>query len=150
MSFMPPSLGQPAHILLVDDDPMQLELEQFQLSSSTEEYRFSRAQTGEAAVAACAADRPDIILLDIGLPDIDGMEVARRVRAAEQDESAHAHIFILVITAFEDADSRRAAFEAGADDVLVKPFDGFELQKKVEAFLLSQALLRHFLSSEPG
>lgn len=84
------------------------------------DYRFATAANGEAAVMETASRNPDIILLDLGLPDIDGVEVIRRVRSWSE-------VPVIVISArSEDAD-KIDALDAGADDYLTKPFSVDEL-----------------------
>lgn len=88
-------------------------------------YRHVCAGTGRAAIAAATSQAPDIVLLDLGLPDMDGVEVVRSVRSWSQ-------MPIIVVSArTEDADKIRA-LDAGADDYLTKPFDLDELQARIE------------------
>ena len=105
-------------ILVVEDDGTVRNLITTTLKSN--DYRFLTAPNGERAIAAASTQRPDIVLLDLGLPDLDGVEVIRRVRSWSQ-------MPIIVISArSEDAD-KIAALDAGADDYLTKPFSVAEL-----------------------
>ena len=105
-------------ILVVEDDGTVRNLITTTLKSN--EYRFLTAFNGESAIAAASTQQPDIVLLDLGLPDMDGVEVIRRIRSWSQ-------MPIIVISArSEDAD-KIDALDAGADDYLTKPFSVAEL-----------------------
>ena len=105
-------------ILVVEDDGTVRNLITTTLKSN--EYRFLTAADGESAIAAASTRQPDIVLLDLGLPDMDGVEVIHRIRSWSQ-------MPIIVISArSEDAD-KIAALDAGADDYLTKPFSVAEL-----------------------
>ena len=105
-------------ILVVEDDGTVRNLITTTLKSN--EYRYLTAPDGESAIAAASNQQPDIVLLDLGLPDMDGVEVIRRIRCWSQ-------MPIIVISArSEDAD-KIAALDAGADDYLTKPFSVAEL-----------------------
>ena len=105
-------------ILVVEDDGTVRNLITTTLKSN--EYRHLTAADGESAIAAASTQQPDIVLLDLGLPDMDGVEVIKRIRSWSQ-------MPIIVISArSEDAD-KIAALDAGADDYLTKPFSVAEL-----------------------
>ena len=105
-------------ILVVEDDSTVRNLITTTLKSN--EYRFITAPTGEAAIAAATSQQPDILFLDLGLPDMDGIAIIKRIRSWSQ-------MPIIVISArSEDAD-KVAALDAGADDYLTKPFSVTEL-----------------------
>ena len=105
-------------ILVVEDDGTVRNLITTTLKSN--EYRYLTAPDGESAITAASNQQPDIVLLDLGLPDIDGVEVIKRIRCWSQ-------MPIIVISArSEDAD-KIAALDAGADDYLTKPFSVAEL-----------------------
>ena len=105
-------------ILVVEDDGTVRNLIATTLKSN--EYRYLTATDGESAITAASNQQPDIVLLDLGLPDIDGVEVIKRIRCWSQ-------MPIIVISArSEDAD-KIAALDAGADDYLTKPFSVAEL-----------------------
>ena len=105
-------------ILVVEDDSTVRNLITTTLKSN--EYRFMTAPTGEAAIAAATSQQPDILFLDLGLPDMDGIAIIKRIRSWSQ-------MPIIVISArSEDAD-KVAALDAGADDYLTKPFSVTEL-----------------------
>ena len=83
-------------------------------------YRYLSAMNGQSAVMEAACHNPDIILLDLGLPDMDGVEVIRRIRSWTETP-------IIVISARSDDDDKIEALDAGADDYLTKPFSVSEL-----------------------
>ncbi len=105
-------------IMVVEDDAPVRNLITITLKAN--QYRYITAENGETAVMEMAAHNPDIVLLDLGLPDIDGIEVIRRIRSWSE-------VPIIVISArSEDAD-KIAALDEGADDYLTKPFSVDEL-----------------------
>lgn len=116
---------EPMSILVVDDDPA---LRQALTRILTfEGYTVEVAPTGHDALELVG--QADLMVLDLGLPDLDGLDVARRVRAA-----GHA-LPILVLTARGEVGDRVAGLDAGADDYLPKPFDLAELLARVRALL---------------
>jgi len=86
----------------------------------------SRVSTGEAGLAAISDDPPDLVVLDLGLPDIDGTEVCRRIRASSS-------VPIIIVSARDDEVDRVVALELGADDYIVKPFGMRELVARIHA-----------------
>ncbi len=125
-------------ILIVDDEPSARDtLEAFLMP---EGYTLSFATNGAQALDMAAQLTPDLILLDVMMPDLDGFEVCRRLRA----DPALAAIHIVMITALDDRDSRLRGLEAGADDFLSKPFDGAELQVRVRT-VMQLSRYRHLL-----
>ena len=103
-----------------------------------EGFDVTTAATGEAAMAEMRAGSHELLLLDLLLPDDDGIEVCRRIRAAGE------HIPILMLTARDTVSDRIEGLEAGADDYLVKPFSTAELVARV------RALLRRARDRQPG
>jgi two-component system KDP operon response regulator KdpE len=120
-------------ILVVEDDlPVQ---NLITTTLKAQGYRFLVSQTGEGAVMETASHNPDIILLDLGLPDIDGVEVIRKIRT-------WSNVPILVISArSEDAD-KIDALDAGADDYLTKPFSVDELLARLRVTQRRLALMQ--------
>ena len=113
-------------ILVVDDE---LAIRRFlHTVLSAEEFLLHEAEAGHAALAAAAAFRPDVILLDLGLPDIDGIEVIRRIREWSP-------VPIIVLSVREREDDKVSALDAGADDYLTKPFGVGELLARIRAAL---------------
>ena len=105
-------------ILVVEDDGTVRNLITTTLKSN--EYRYLTAADGESAVAAASTQQPDVVLLDLGLPDMDGVEVIHRIRSWSQ-------MPIIVISARSEDTDKIAALDAGADDYLTKPFSVAEL-----------------------
>ncbi|HEX8992703.1 MAG TPA: response regulator, partial [Anaerolineales bacterium] len=116
--------GMP-RVLIVDDERSIL---RFLSASLSSEYHITEAATGEDAIRAVANDRPDLMILDLGLPDIDGVEVTRRVREWTD-------IPIIIISVREQESDKVAALDAGADDYLTKPFGAGELMARIRAAL---------------
>jgi DNA-binding response OmpR family regulator len=118
-----------ARVLVVDDDVDIAEAVVAALTLAG--YEARSAGTGAAALAACAEQRPDLVLLDQMLPDIDGVEVCRRLRAAPDTST----VPIVFLTARTDEKSRVRGLAAGADDYVVKPFSTAELVLRIRAVL---------------
>lgn len=120
-------------ILVVEDDTPVRNL--ITTTLKAHDYRYLTAATGESAVMEAASHNPDIILLDLGLPDIDGVEVIHRIRS-------WSNVPILVISArSEDADKINA-LDAGADDYLTKPFSVEELLARLRVTQRRLALIQ--------
>ena len=124
-----PGKTPPATILIVDDESQNCRLLQALLGH--EGYVTRVAASGEQALAAIAEDPPDLILLDVMMPGLDGRQVARAVKA----NPASRRIPIIMVTAQTDRDARLAALEAGAEDFLSKPVDRAELWLRVRNLL---------------
>ncbi len=114
-------------ILLVDDEPSIIELSRMYLER--EGFRIHAVKDGQAALEAVSRDRPVLIVLDVMLPKLDGFEVCRRLRAAN-DPAA-----ILMLTARDEDIDKILGLELGADDYLTKPFNPRELVARVKAIL---------------
>jgi len=114
-----------ARILVVEDNELNAKLLVEWLEH--ESYAVSTAADGFAAVAKIEAEWPDIVLLDVMIPGLDGFEICRRIKA----DPATAHIPVVMVTGLEDVDDLVKGFEAGADDYLTKPFNGLELLARV-------------------
>jgi PAS domain S-box-containing protein/putative nucleotidyltransferase with HDIG domain len=112
-------------ILIVDDEPSGRELLGALLAR--QDYQLAFACSGAEALEQAAALSPDVILLDVMMPGIDGFEVCRRIRATPD----LADVAVLLLTALDDRDSRLRGLEAGADDFISKPFDRVELRARV-------------------
>lgn len=115
-----------ARILVVDDDPAIAEMIGIVLRGEDLEPRF--AGDGDAALEAFRAERPDLVLLDVMLPGVDGIEVCRRIRA----ESG---VPVIMLTARGDTADVVRGLESGADDYIVKPFNPKELVARIRARL---------------
>ena len=126
----------PRRTVEVRGEPVQLtfiEFEMLVVLAQSPGVVFSRrelleAATGEAALDRVERDHPDIVLLDIGLPDIDGFEVLRQIRAFSD-------VPIVMLTARDDAMDKVKGLELGADDYITKPFNHLELMARVKAVL---------------
>src|SRR5260221_14446009 len=110
-----------SRVLVVDDYPDTAETLAVILKLS--DYEVEIAGDGPAALAAVEARRPDIVILDIGLPGMDGWEVAKLI----QGQSELDHIPIIVLSGHGEAEDRQRSDDAGCDLHLVKPFDPLEL-----------------------
>lgn len=115
------------HILIVDDDPSLTGA--LRRTLSYEGYHVSTATNGENALAQIRLQAPDLIILDLMLPGIDGLEICRRLRGAGEQVS------ILMLTARDTVADRVAGLETGADDYLIKPFATAELLARIKALL---------------
>lgn len=112
-------------ILIVDDEPSARDVLEALLLP--EGYNLAFANSGPEALEKAAEITPDVILLDVVMPDMDGFEVCRRLRA----DPFLAGVPVIMVTGLDDRDSRLQSIEAGADDFVSKPFDGVELQARV-------------------
>jgi len=120
-------------ILVVEDDASVRNL--ITTTLKAHEYRFLTAATGESAVMEAASHNPDIVLLDLGLPDIDGVAVIRRIRGWSS-------VPIIVISARSEDSDKIDALDAGADDYLTKPFSVDELLARLRATQRRLALIQ--------
>ena len=120
-------------ILVVEDDAPVRNLITTTLKAN--DYRYLTTANGEGAVAEAASHNPDIILLDLGLPDIDGVEVIRRVRS-------WSNVPIIVISARSEDSDKIDALDAGADDYLTKPFSVEELLARLRVTQRRLALMK--------
>lgn len=106
-----------ARVLIVDDNPTNLKLVAYLVRANG--YDVDTAGEAEAALAAIAANRPDVILMDLQLPGIDGLELTRRLKA----DPATKDISIIAVTAYAMKGDQEKALEAGCDDYVTKPID---------------------------
>jgi len=120
------STGRRGHVLVVEDDPAIAHLLTEYLGR--EGFEVDVAVDGEGGVEAARHARPDVIILDLMLPGIDGIEVCRRVRAFSD-------AYVLILTARGDEVDRVIGLSVGADDYVVKPFSPRELSARVQALL---------------
>ncbi|WMJ90710.1 response regulator transcription factor [Anaerocolumna sp. MB42-C2] len=117
--------GKP-NILVVEDDPPIRNL--ITTTLETQNYKYITAASGDKALFAAASGKPDIILLDLGLPDMDGVDVIKKLRSWSV-------IPIIVISARSDDKDKIQALDAGADDYLTKPFSVEELLARLRSTL---------------
>ncbi|AOS45359.1 Alkaline phosphatase synthesis transcriptional regulatory protein PhoP [Lacunisphaera limnophila] len=132
--MMPAMSLPPARILAVDDEPELTELMQYHLVRAG--HQVTTAANGWEAIASIRANRPDIILLDLMLPDLDGFGVCEILR---RDPST-ATIPIVIVSAWSSPDSRLLGLELGALDYLTKPFSPQELVERVNRLIHARAV----------
>lgn len=113
-------------ILIVEDDRAVRNL--ISTTLETQDYRYLSAQTGEAAIMESVSHNPDVVLLDLGLPDMDGVEIIKKIRSWSK-------IPIIVISARSEDRDKIEALDAGADDYLTKPFSVEELLARLRVTL---------------
>jgi len=118
-----------ATVLVVDDEPPILELVRFTLED--EQIRIVEASDGAAALETARTERPDLILLDVQMPRLNGFEVCRRIR----QDPALCHTRIVMLTAADQEADRARGLAAGADEYLAKPFSPLALLAVVRNFL---------------
>jgi two-component system KDP operon response regulator KdpE len=126
-------------ILLIEDEPQMQRFLRIVLQGQG--YCFIEAQTGQEGLVQAATRSPDIILLDLGLPDIDGLEVTRRLREWSD-------IPIIVLSAREQEQDKIKALDAGADDYLTKPFGAGELLARIRV-AIRHKVMRQSTTGEP-
>jgi len=115
-------------ILIVEDAEMNRDL---LVQLLEDDYELVEATDGKQGLEKAAQEKPDLILLDISLPEMDGWEVARRIRANDELK----HIPIIAVTAHAMAGDEEKAYEQGCNDYLPKPIDEDELWAKVEKYI---------------
>ena len=116
----------PADILIIDDERQIRRLLNLTLTGAG--YHVRECENGQLGLSETALKRPDAIILDLGLPDINGLEVLKQLREWTQ-------VPILILTAWDREDEKVDALDAGADDYLVKPFSFQELEARIKALL---------------
>ncbi len=125
-----PVASTPVRVLVVDDEP---QIRKFlEISLRAQGYKVETAADGEGGVQAMAAHGADLVILDLGLPGIDGREVLRRLREWSQ-------VPVIVLTVRADEREKVAALDAGANDYVTKPFGVQELMARVRALLRAHA-----------
>ena len=126
-------LEKGARILVVDDEPQIRRL--LRVSLTAHGYDIGECQTGQEGINQTAVFKPDLILLDLGLPDLDGKKVVERIREWSK-------VPIIILTARDQENEKIAALDAGADDYVTKPFSMGELLARL------RAALRHTVVTE--
>ena len=116
-------------VLLVDDDPQLLLL--ISTTLGTADFELLEASDGEEALQVARRHHPDLVLLDVGMPRLDGFEVCRQLKTAPETTS----IKVVMLTARGTEADRARGREVGADDYFAKPFSPIQLLKKVYALL---------------
>lgn len=124
-----------ARVLVIDDDTALLRA--LTLGLSARDHEVLVARNANEGLVKVASDAPDVLVLDLGLPDIDGLDVCRRIR-----EWSHVPIIVLSATGLEDR--KVTALDSGADDYVTKPFGMAELEARI------RAAVRHGPGEDPG
>jgi len=122
-------MADPKKILLVDDSSTILMMERALLED--EPYALLSARSGQEAVATAIAERPNLILMDVVMPGMDGFEACRRLRT----EVTTCEIPIILVTTRSSPEHVERGYESGCNDYIIKPFDGVELRAKIASFL---------------
>ena len=121
-------------ILVVDDEPFILK--NIELLLQARGYTVLTAATGKDGLETALKERPDVVLLDVMLPDVEGYDICRKIK----NEPTTRHIPVLMLTALNDVFSKVKGLDAGADDFISKPFNEGELRARVRAFLRTKRL----------
>ena len=116
-------------VLIVDDERRNRDLIEVMLSA--EGYNLLTASSGEEAIMTVASERPDLVLLDVMMPGMDGYQVAMRLKG----DAETAHIPIIMLSALDDRNSRMHGLSAGAEDFMTKPVNRTELCLRVRNLL---------------
>src|SRR5260221_5819429 len=127
-------MHSPPLILVVDDNPANVEILQMRLQAQG--YEIRTATDGEQALSAVLEHQPDLLLLDVMMPKLDGIEVCRRLRA----DKMLPFVPIILITAKSDSKDVVAGLNAGGDEYLTKPVDQAALVSRVKSMLRIKAL----------
>jgi two-component system cell cycle response regulator DivK len=117
-------------VLIVEDNPLNMRL--IEMILKTNKYTLLKATDGEEALDIATRERPDLVLMDIRLPKVSGLEVARRLK----ENPAFSHIPIIALTAHAMKGDKEKAIEAGCDSYLSKPINTRELPRLVTDMLL--------------
>jgi len=128
-------------VLVVEDEPTLIETLEYNLSH--QDYEVLTAMDGQSALNVARKERPDLIVLDLMLPGIDGVEVCRILRQ-------EMNVPILMLTARDEEVDKVVGLEVGADDYMTKPFSMRELIARIKALLRRERLIRQELSAEEG
>lgn len=122
-------MAVPKKILLVDDSPTVLLMERLLLQDGP--YELVVATSGAEALSRALTERPELILMDVVMPGMDGFEVCRLLRAQEATRTTP----IILVTTRGGPEHLEKGYESGCSDYVTKPFDGNELRAKIQSFL---------------
>jgi two-component system sensor histidine kinase/response regulator len=122
-------MNEPKSVLVVDDEPFGFDVIEAHLYR--EGYNLTYASSGLQALSLIDSLEPDVILLDVMMPEMDGIEVCQKIKAEPQWK----HIPIIIVTALNSKEDLARSLEAGADDFLTKPVSGIELRARVRSML---------------
>lgn len=112
-------------VLLIDDDPLIHKI--VEASLMKDNFKVLYAANGESGLALALQNKPDVVLLDVVMPGMDGFEVCQKLR----QDPALKYVPVIILTALDDRDSKVQGLEAGADDYICKPFDKLEFRARV-------------------
>lgn len=135
---MPENKG---NILIIDDEPFAAATVEALLKTSG--YRMLKAQSGDEGLALAVEHQPDVILLDVMMPGMDGLEVCRRLKSSDHT----AYIPVLLITSLSERRERLKGIEAGANDYLTKPLDAQDLRLRVRNAIYTRKLYQQLQQS---
>ena len=124
-------MGTKHKLLLVEDSAATLQLEEVMLKQT---YDVVTAQTGTEGLQLAINEKPDLILLDVMLPKLDGFEVCRLLRGIEVTK----HIPVIMVSTLGDQQTQQTAFAVGCNDYIAKPIDRSELLSKIEQCLAAR------------
>ena len=141
LSDAPLSPDQSVRILVIEDNP---DLRNFLASSFTADFQVLTAADGEQGLAIAMLEIPDLVVTDLMIPKIDGVELCRRLKNDEKTS----HIPLILLTAKVDSRTKMTAYDVGADDYLAKPFNFNELKSRIANLLTSRKKLRNLFSTE--
>jgi len=138
-----------ARVLVVDDIPANVKLLEAKLTA--EYFDVSTAFNGREALDAATTEKPDIILLDVMMPEMDGFEVCRRLKSMPETQ----HVPVIMVTALDQPADRVTGLEAGADDFLTKPVDDIALMARVRSLvrlklMIDELRMRETTSNQLG
>ena len=122
-------MGNQQVVLVIDDEPANFDVIEILLFK--EGFDLHYKDNGAAAIASLGEIKPDIILLDVMMPDMDGIEVCQHLKNAPQWH----HIPIIIVTALSDKEDLARCLDAGADDFVSKPINSTELRARVRSML---------------
>ncbi len=128
-----PTMPSGQHVLIVDDEPNVGDV--LSLYLRRENYRVSIARDGQSALSVIEQSPPDLIVLDLMLPRIDGLSIVRQLRGDEGHAGWLPEVPIIILTAKGEESDRIVGLELGADDYVVKPFSPREIVSRVKAVL---------------
>ena len=124
----PTPRGDVLHVLVVEDDPEINEL--VGAYARLAGFGYRSALNGDAALAEVRRRRPDVIVLDLMLPDLDGFEICRRIKANAETKD----VPVIILTALDNEQARAKGREVGANEYLTKPFDPDRLMRSLNQF----------------
>ena len=130
--------AKPARILIVDDENFNREL--LRIILAPDGFELQMASGGKEALAMVVENPPDLILLDVKMPELNGYEVSRKLK----ENPATQNIPIILISALDDRDARLLGLNAGAEDYLSKPVDRAELSMRVRNLLRLKSYSDHY------